>query len=35
MRVASFPVRPDKRGTISFVTLTELPQHLTLIFDGA
>jgi hypothetical protein len=35
MQVASFPVKPDKTGTIRFVTLTELPQHLTLIFDGA
>jgi hypothetical protein len=35
MRVASFPVRPDKMGTIRYVTLTELPQQLTLIFDGA
>jgi hypothetical protein len=29
------PFQPDGRGTIRLVTLTERPQHLTLVFDGA
>jgi hypothetical protein len=33
--VAPVPFQPDGRGTIWFVTLTEQPQHLTLVFDGA
>jgi hypothetical protein len=29
------PFQPDGSGTIWFVTFIELPQHLTLVFDGA
>jgi hypothetical protein len=34
IRVAPVPVQPDGKGTIRLVTLTERPQHLTLVFDG-
>jgi hypothetical protein len=35
IRVAPLPLQPDGRGTIRFVTFTERPQLLTLVFDGA
>jgi hypothetical protein len=35
IRVAPVPVQPDGRGTIRFVTFTERPQQLTVVFDGA
>ena len=35
VRVAPVPFQPDGSGTIWFVTFTERPKHLTLVFDGA
>jgi hypothetical protein len=35
IQVAPVPVQPDGRGTIWFMTFTERPQHLTVVFDGA